>query len=190
MLSYSSLCHPATFDLLADYAKRRKVNAQTWGGTQGMEDAVQIFGQAYVRCHHFPEAVATILYEANVTSLATKIGSTEANGCRFTNGYQYRPVTIDIDPRLVLRQVRRMREETWSVKNYRETLVCAILDAIERAAIEELCEGQIWLLHEKDVRPPMTDEEKAEEMAREAILCLQAHEGAAEAEYNRGYDDF
>lgn len=187
MLSYSSLCHPATFDLLTDYAVRRKVNAQTWGGTQGMSDAMSIFGQAYVRCHHFPEAIATILYEANVTSLATKIGSTEANGCRFINGYTFRPVAIDIDPRLVLQQVRRMREETWSVKNYRETLVCAILDAIERAAIEELCEGQIWLLYEKDVRPPMTDAEKAEELSRDSILVGQALETVDP--YPRGGDD-
>ncbi len=79
------LCSRATFDLLTDYAVRRKVNAQTWGGTQGMSDAVRIFGQAYVRCHHFPEAIATVLYEANVASLATKIGQSNANDHRFTS---------------------------------------------------------------------------------------------------------
>lgn len=181
------LCSRATFDLLTDYAVRRKVNAQTWGGTQGMSDAVRIFGQAYVRCHHFPEAIATVLYEANVASLATKIGGTRANDYRFEGGYQYRPVAIAIDPRLVLRQVRRVREESYTVMKWDETLAFEILNAIERSAIDELSEGQIWQLHEKHVRPPMTDEEKAEEMARDAILCLQAHEG--EAEYDRGYSD-
>lgn len=181
------LCDRATFDLLTDYAVRRKVNAQTWNGTQGIEDAKRIFGDAYVRCHQFPEAVATVLYEANVVSLGAKIGGTAANGHRFVGGYQYQPVAIDIDPRLVLKQVKRLRSLSWSVPKFSETLVCAILDAIERAAIEELCEGQIWLLHEKDVRPRMTNEEKAEELMRDAILVGQARE-TVDA-YPRGGDD-
>lgn len=181
------LCSRATFDLLTDYAVRRKVNAQTWGGTQGMSDAVRIFGQAYVRCHHFPEAIATVLYEANVASLATKIGGTRANDYRFEGGYQYRPVAIDIDPRLVLRQVKRVREACWTVDKFNETLVCEILNAIERAAVEEVSEGQIWRLHEKDVRPPMTDAEQAEELSRDAILVAQARETVDG--YARGYGD-
>jgi hypothetical protein len=181
------LCSRATFDLLTDYAVRRKVNAQTWGGTQGMSDAVRIFGQAYVRCHHFPEAIATVLYEANVASLATKIGQSNANDHRFTGGYQYRPVAIDIDPRLVLRQIRRVREESYSVMKWDETLAFEILNAIERSAVDELSEGQIWLLHEKHVRPPMTDAEKAEELSRDAILVAQARETADG--YAQGYGD-
>lgn len=181
------LCHRATFDLLTDYAVQRKVNAQTWNGTQGIEDAKRIFGDAYVRCHLFPEAVATILYEANVVSLGRKIGGTAANGHRFVGGYQYCPVAIDIDPRLVLKQVKRVRQACWSVDKFNETLVCEILNAIERAAIEELCDGQIWLLHEKHVRPKMTDAEKAEELMRDAILVGQARE--AVASYPRGGDD-
>ncbi len=45
-------------------------------------------------------------------------------------------------------------------------LLIEILNAIERSAVEELSEGQIWLLHEKHVRPPMTDAETLEIMRK------------------------
>ena len=153
------LCDPAAFDLVVDYATRRRVGVQTWNGTPAQAEAEARFGMSYLHIGPRPAEIAAVLYEANVRSLEALESARTAFDRRRGEGfgpvtfpYTFRPVAIEIDPRLVLTQIRCIREQSWHLPGWETSLANVILQAITEQAILDLSIAP-YRLRERDVRP-------------------------------------
>lgn len=149
------LCSDATFDLLADYAARRRTTVYTCAGTDASRQAHKAFNDDYANLSQRAPQVAKILRYENVRSLEARYGAQNAIEMGANAPYRYRPVTIDIRPELVLQQIRCLSYQSCETSDWEDTLAHAILEAIEHEAIREITAGQPWTLDEQDVRPKL-----------------------------------
>lgn len=150
------MCPPAVFDLIADYASRKRVTLYIDGleeNEPATSEMYATFGNDYANFTMQAPKVAKVLRDQNARSVEYRYGEDCDMGTK--EAYRYRPCTIGIDPRLVLMQISCLAYQSCETPDWGRTLAHFILEAVKRSAIRELTDGQPWVVSEEDVRPPL-----------------------------------
>lgn len=142
------LCHADTFDMLATFANRpRRADRVRVRISRDMPDVPALISDGTLDLYEdgvtdcvdgfAPETVAAVLRAENIRSLRARY----PQDVDAVEDYRYRPAHADVAPGpavIVLKSVACLRYQSCEAADYEQTLACALLNRIERAAIDAL----------------------------------------------------
>jgi len=140
------LCAADTFDYVASFANnthKRRESIYVYLKAD-MPDVPRLIEDGTLDQHadrvsaHDASALATILRAENLRSLSARYSETAAWGDDAeSGGYRFRRVT-ETDPVKVLKSIHCLRYQSCECEDYDTTLACALLNTIERLAMNAL----------------------------------------------------